>query len=187
LKKDADVINSRARLYFDQQKWPEAIADYNDAIALKPTGEFYINRGAAYAMIGNMQTALTDMSEGVRLDPDFPNGYKNRSLVYQALGRVPEAQEDLQKYLALDSYDADIWYESGRLYRMVKDEHKALAAFDRAIGLGQKGTYFLERAKSNLALGNVAQSKQDYQRAQQLGATMDAQTKALFDSMLQQN
>jgi Tfp pilus assembly protein PilF len=185
LKQDADVINSRARLYFDQQKWPEAIADYNDAINLKPTGEFYINRGAAYAMIGNMQNALSDMTEGIRLDPDFSNGYKNRSLVYQALNRIPEAQADLQQYLVLDPYDPDIWYESGRLYRMVQDERKALAAFDRAIGLGQKGTYFLERAKSHLSLGNQAQARQDYQRAQQLGATIDSQTQTMFNSLLQ--
>jgi hypothetical protein len=68
---------------------------------------------------------------------------------------------------------------------MVQDERKALAAFDRAIGLGQKGTYFLERAKSHLSLGNQAQARQDYQRAQQLGATIDSQTQTMFNSLLQ--
>ncbi len=174
------MINSRARLYFDQKKWKEAITDYDKAIALKPTGEFYINRGAAYAMLGNMQNALSDMTEGIRLDPTFNNGYKNRSLVYQALGQIQPAQEDLQKYLELNPYDSDIWYESGRLYRMAKDESKALTAFDHAISLAQKGVYFLERAKSHLALGQKPQAVQDFQRAEQLGAPIDAETRAQF-------
>jgi Tfp pilus assembly protein PilF len=180
LKKDADVINSRARMYFDQQKWNEAIANYNLAIEVKPTGEFYINRGAAYAMLGNMQNALSDMTEGVRLDPTFPNGYKNRSLVYQALGQVDAAQQDLLKYLELNPYDADIWYESGRLYRMVNKEQQALTAFDRAISLSQKGVYFLERAKSHLLLGNKTQARQDFQTAERMGVQIDAQTRAQF-------
>ncbi|HLF62425.1 MAG TPA: tetratricopeptide repeat protein [Saprospiraceae bacterium] len=180
LKKDGDVINSRARMYFDQQKWREAIADYNLAIEAKPTGEFYINRGAAYAMIGNMQNALNDMTEGLRLDPAFPNGYKNRSLVYQSLGQIENAQSDLLKYLDLNPYDADIWYESGRLYRMLNNERQALTAFDRAISLAQKGVYFLERAKSHLVLGNKTQARQDLQTAEQMGAQIDPQTRAQF-------
>ncbi len=180
LKKDGDVINSRARMYFDQQKWSEAIADYNLAIEVKPTGEFYINRGAAYAMLGNMQSALSDMTEGVRLDPEFSNGYKNRSLVYQALGQIDNAQQDLLKYLELNPYDPDIWYESGRLYRMANKEQQALAAFDRAISLAQKGVFFLERAKSNLVLGNKTQARQDLQTAEQMGVAIDAQTRSQF-------
>lgn len=178
LKKDGDVINSRARLYFDQQKWTESIKDYNLAIEVKPTGEFYINRGAAYAMLGNMQSALSDMTEGVKLDPEFPNGYKNRSLVYQALGQIDNAQKDLLRYLELNPYDSDIWYESGRLYRMANNEQQALRAFNQAISLNQKGAYYLERAKSNMSLGNQAQARQDLQAAERLGAQIDAQTRA---------
>jgi tetratricopeptide (TPR) repeat protein len=180
LKKDADVLNSRARMFFDQQRWQEAIEDYNIAIDIKPTGEFYINRGAAYAMLGNMQNALSDMTEGLRLDPAFINGYKNRSLVFQALGQMDKAHDDLQTYLTHNPYDADVWYESGRLYRMMNDERQALSAFNRAIALGQNGIFYLERAKSNLMLGNRAQAQQDLRTAEQLGTHIDPQIRAQF-------
>ena len=182
LKKDPDVVNSRARLYFNQQKWNAAIQDYDLAIQLDGTvGEYWINRGAAYAMIGNMQSALADMSQGITLDPDFANGYKNRSLVYQSLNRPVEAHEDLKTYLRINPYDPDIWYESGRLYRLEKNNAEALSAFNKAITFNpNKGEFWNERSKVHLAMGNKPQAQSDLARAESLGLKIDAQTKALY-------
>lgn len=182
LKADPDVINSRARLYFTQQKWQQALQDYDRAIELDPTvGEYWINRGAAYAMMGNMPDALSNMNEGLRLDPDFLNGYSNRSLVYQRLGQYEKAHQDILTYLNMNPYSADMWYESARLYRRKNDERSALEALNRAISLDSgKGVFYFERSKTHLTLGNKAQAQRDLARAESMGVQVDAQTKALY-------
>jgi tetratricopeptide (TPR) repeat protein len=179
IKADADVVNSRARLYFDTQQWPEALKEYNFAIELDAkVAEFWINRGAVYAMQGNYTKALSDMTEGIRIDPDFINGYKNRSLVYQALGQSNPAQDDLLAYLARNPYDAAIWYESGRLYRIQKQPQKALSALTRAVTLDSgSGRYLLERARAHATLGNKEQARIDLSRAESLGTAIDDQTR----------
>jgi tetratricopeptide (TPR) repeat protein len=179
IKADADVVNSRARLYFDRQQWPEALKEYNYAIELDATvAEYWINRGAVYAMQGNYSTALNDMTKGIEADPEFINGYKNRSLVYQALGQMAPAQVDLQSYLARNPYDATIWYESGRLYRIQKQPQNALTALSKAVELDRNsGRYILERARVNATLGNKQQARIDLARAESLGETIDPQTR----------
>ncbi|RLD21372.1 MAG: hypothetical protein DRI69_04215 [Bacteroidetes bacterium] len=179
IEADADVVNSRARLYFDRQQWPEAMKEYNYAIELDATvAEYWINRGAVHAMQGNYQAALSDMTAGIEADPDFINGYKNRSLVYQALGQMPPAQNDLQSYLSRNPYDATIWYESGRLFRIQKQPQNALPALTRAVDLDRtSGRYLLERARVNVTLGNKQAARSDLARAEALGATIDAKTR----------
>lgn len=179
LKADADVVNSRARLYFDTQQWPEALKEYNYAIELNPdVAEFWINRGAVYAMQGNYNSALTDMTKGIEIDPGFINGYKNRSLVYQAQRQLDPAQNDLLTYLSINPYDSSIWYESGRLYRIQNNPQKALEALTKAVNLDSMNwRYFLERGRTYASLGMKQEARSDIARAESLGATIDEQTR----------
>ena len=99
--------------------------------------------------------------------------------MYQALGQIGNAQQDLQTYLSLNPYDATIWYESGRLYRVQNDNPNALKALNQAIQLDpQRGLYFLERARVNAVLGQKAQARSDLANAERLGAEIDSQTRA---------
>jgi hypothetical protein len=63
---------------------------------------------------------------------------------------------------------------------MMNKEQQALQSFNSALALSQKGVYFLERAKSNLSLGNKAQAQQDLRSAEQLGEKIDPQLRAQF-------
>ena len=72
--KDAQpqAYNSRARLYFDIAKNQDtlllALNDYNKAIQYDPKdGEFRVNRGATYARLGDIEKAIEDFNEGLKL------------------------------------------------------------------------------------------------------------------------
>jgi tetratricopeptide (TPR) repeat protein len=171
LKKNADVLNSKARLYFDLKKWDEAIVTYDQAIDMEPNkSEFWVNRGAAYAMKGNYQKSLEDLNKGMELDPDNPNGLKNRSLIYLQLNQYEKAHQDILKYLQNNPYNPDIWYESGRLYRIQGKYQQALDDFNRAIRLNpNNGLFYLERSKAYLSLGQKNQARADLQQAQNRG------------------
>jgi len=166
------AYNSRARLFFDLAKGQDsllmALDDYNKAIELLPDdGEFWTNRGATYARLGDLEKAIENLTEGIRLKPDHATAYMNRSLMYHSISRPDLALEDIIKYLELVPNHADLWYEKGRTQRSLGKESEALPSFDRAIGIGSKnnGLYHYERAKAHFALKNFDAAKKDVKMA----------------------
>ena len=175
LKPDGALYNSRAKLYFTQQKFEEAMIDYNRALAMDSTiGEYYINRGATYAFSGQLEQALRDFDKGIALDPKHANGYRNRSLVYQSFQQWDKAISDITLYLEMHPEDADLWYERGRLKNVLNQFAEAIIDLDRAIQLNNKqGLYYYEKMKSLLALGQKANAMQLYTIVQQFGIKIE--------------
>ncbi|HUR31809.1 MAG TPA: tetratricopeptide repeat protein [Saprospiraceae bacterium] len=180
LKPDGALYNSRAKLYFNQQKYEQAMSDYNKAIAADSTeGEYFINRGAVWALTGQFEAALIDFNKGLTLNPDHANGYKNRSLVYQSLQRWQEAYSDIEKYLSMHPEDADLWYEKGRLNNIFNKHQDALNDLNKAIQLSnQQGLFYYEKMKSLLALGQKAQALQLLTTVQKFGVKIEPEVQA---------
>jgi tetratricopeptide (TPR) repeat protein len=168
------AYNSRARLFFTVAKGKDtlllALRDYNKAIEYSPKdGEFYTNRGATYARLGDINKAIDDLTKGIELKPDHSVAYLNRSIMYQQINRQDLALKDIDKYLNLKPKDADMWYEKGRVHRILSQNPQALEAYNKAISIDdKKGLYFYERSKTFFLLGDPARAKTDFQKAIQL-------------------
>lgn len=180
LKPDGALYNSRAKLYFNLKKFDQALIDYNNAIALDSSkGEYFINRGAVYALTNILPKALDDFNKGLTLEPNHANGYKNRSLIFQSLGQWENSLSDITKYLSMHPEDADLWYESGRLKNILNRPSEALPDLDRAISLNNKqGLYFYEKMKTLLLLGQKANAMQLYSIVQQFGIPIEPNVQA---------
>ncbi|HUR30039.1 MAG TPA: tetratricopeptide repeat protein, partial [Saprospiraceae bacterium] len=180
LKPDAALYNSRAKLYFNLEKYQEAMNDYNKAIAFDSTaGEYYINRGAVWALTGNFQPALQDFNKGLTLSPEHANGYKNRSLVFQSLQQWENAYKDVEKYLTMHPEDADLWYEKGRLNNILGRQQDAIQDLTRAIQLNnQQGLFYYEKMKSHLMLNQKAEALQLLPTVQKFGISIEPQVQA---------
>lgn len=180
LKPDAALFNSRAKLYFNQENYNQALIDYNKAIELdSESGEYYINRGAVFALSGALDKALADFNKGLTLTPDHANGYKNRSLVFQAMQQWDNALKDIEIYLRMHPEDADLWYEKGRIKNILKKPQEAIADFDRAIQLNrQKGIYYYEKMKSLLAMGQKPAALQLLNIVQQYNIPLEPEVQA---------
>lgn len=183
IKPDAALYNSRAKLYFNLQKYAEAMENYNLAIALDSTkGEMFINRGAVFALTGRLDLALEDFNKGLRIDPEHANGYKNRSLVFQSYGQWDNAIADIDKYLSFHPEDADLWYERGRLKNIQNRADDALPDLDRAIRLNNRqGLYVYEKMKSLLILGRNDEARQLLPTVQQMGVKIEPEVQARFN------
>ena len=183
LKPDGALYNSREKLYFNQENYLQAMTDYNRAIAMDSLkGEYYINRGAVYALTGALPAALRDFNKGLELTPDHANGYKNRSLIYQANQQWELALKDVDTYLAMHPEDADLWYEKGRLNNILGRAQQAIPALDRAIQLNNKqGLYYYEKMKSLLSSGNQAAAKQLVSTVQQFGVNIEPEVQAALN------
>lgn len=180
------AYNSRARLFFDLANNRDtlllALNDYNKAIELDSTdGEFRVNRGATYARLGDLNRALIDLDNGIRLKPDHAVGYLNRSIMLQSVGNIKGALKDIESYLALKPFDANMWYEKGRILAIIAQtedavsanasRQAALASFSEALRFDSpnRGMFFYERAKLYANLQMKAEAKNDLQQSISLG------------------
>ena len=76
----------------------EAIADYDQAIALNPTDHFaFNNRANARRDNKDIAGAIDDYTEALRLDPGYTAAYVNRARVYVRMNRIDLARADFEQ------------------------------------------------------------------------------------------
>lgn len=184
-----ELYNSRGKTYFDmamsgkfntQQRdlVQKAIKDYTDGLSKpgikdKSKAEIFINRGAANGFLQNFPQSISDITNGLKIDPSNENGYFNRSIAYYSMGQIDNALADYNEYLKYNPYNADVLYESGMILRSKGQNQEAIDRLTKAIQLKPNlGIGYLERARAYMQAGNKAAAQQDYQRAEQMGVKM---------------
>jgi|GEM_PF-617667 len=130
----------------------EAIADFSEAIRLKPDdAEAYYNRGFAYFKLNRHEEAIADYSEAIRLRPDFAEAYFGRGGVYFGVKRHEEAIADCSEAIRLRPDFAEAYNNRGVVYGDLNRHEEAIADFSEAIRLkpdfaeayfGRGGVYF---------------------------------------------
>jgi tetratricopeptide (TPR) repeat protein len=94
----ARAFFNRGEAYDETAEFNKAIADYSEAIRLRPDHELaFSNRGVAYAGLKQYDKAIADFSEAIRLKPDDDALYRSRADYYDALGKKVEAERDRKK------------------------------------------------------------------------------------------
>jgi F-type H+-transporting ATPase subunit b len=61
-----------------------------------------MDRGAVYQARGDFDSAITDFSRAIELDPKYANAFFNRANAYRAKDDLQKAKEDLETALKLD-------------------------------------------------------------------------------------
>jgi len=170
LKKQGTTYNSIGKLYFDQGNAVEALKNYNECIKLDTTmAEFFINRGAAFAMLGQYPNALIDMTHGIAKDKENLNGYLNRSLLHFTMENYELAILDHNEYLNRNPANYGIYYERGICFAALGKFQEAVNDFSKAINADGQGVYYQERGKANFMINKRQEAIQDIRKAQELG------------------
>lgn len=125
------------------REYDRAIADYSDAIRLKPDyAEAYNNRGFAYYLKGDGARAIADYTRAIELRPDYPKAYNSRGVVYMSGGYGRDkAIADFDRAIALkpDFRYAYINRANARLFRhpwlALDDFHRAGMHPERTIAM----------------------------------------------------
>ncbi|MEO1265190.1 MAG: tetratricopeptide repeat protein, partial [Pseudomonadota bacterium] len=79
-------------------RYPEAIADYDEAIALNPYYAIALNNRAwAHFRSGNIEAAWPDVRRSLRIDPFSPHAHDTRAHLYHAEGKAEQAYADYQR------------------------------------------------------------------------------------------
>jgi tetratricopeptide (TPR) repeat protein len=74
-----------------------SIADYTRTLATQPSAAAYFNRAQSRALLGDLQGAIADYTETIRLDPNYPQAFYRRGLNRSALGDTSGATQDLNQ------------------------------------------------------------------------------------------
>ena len=125
----------------------EAIAMLDKAIAIHPTFVAgYLNQGIAYFKLGELDSAQKCLDSVRKNYPSYPtlkNLYtllgdyhmRNGWNKYGKYGKYPQAINEFQQGIAIDSSNAELWYNLGGAYYSNKQPAEAISAWNMAIKL----------------------------------------------------
>jgi tetratricopeptide (TPR) repeat protein len=162
--RDALAYAHRGRAYQEKGDFERALQDYDEAIriasatepgapvfvgplglrrfggppgppATPPPASWYRNRGVLYAEKGDLDRALREFAEAVRLNPQDPLTYVDRGRTYKGLKDFDRAVADYGEAIRLDPKWAAPYFNRANVYKAKKDYDRAVADYGDAIRL----------------------------------------------------
>jgi tetratricopeptide (TPR) repeat protein len=113
--RDIIALQNRGHAYQAKQNYDSAIADYSEAIRIEPKFAYAFNdRCYVRAIVGHeLQQALTDCNEALRLVPNDFHTLDSRGFAYLRLGEFEKAITDYNAVLKFNPRQAGSLYGRG--------------------------------------------------------------------------
>ncbi|KAE9459427.1 hypothetical protein C3L33_08648, partial [Rhododendron williamsianum] len=105
----ADEEREKGNEYFKEQKYPEAVRHYTEALRRNPNDpKVYSNRAACYTKLTALPEALKDAEKCIELDPTFAKGYSRKGAVQFFMKEYDKAVETYQEGLKHDPRNQEL-------------------------------------------------------------------------------
>jgi len=132
----AEAHNNLGRALAIQGKIEDAIANYLEALALKPDlAEAHNNLGDALARQGEFAEAIDSFSRALALDPKMAETHDNLGRALARQGRFAEAIEHFSRALALKPDFAEVHCHLGNTLARLGKLDEAVAQYTEALAL----------------------------------------------------
>lgn len=119
-------------------------------------------RGDAYLSLGKNNDALRSYEEALKLDSNAPAALAGRARLHAMQGNSAAAQTDLDKALASDGKNVDVWLLKGQLLQVEGKLQEALSAYSRVIDIDPNSTEGkMRRANVEIALEKYDDAQKD--------------------------
>jgi tetratricopeptide (TPR) repeat protein len=133
-KATADSWNDRGISLAALDRWEEALACYDKAIALEAdSAALHNNRGNALRNLGQGEAAAAAYDRAIELDPLYAAPWENRALLYANAQRNADALRCIERSLALDPTSGAAWVIKGVMLGRLQGRDDELAAYDEAL------------------------------------------------------
>ena len=120
----------------------------------------YNDRGVSFGRgKGQLDKAIADFNESLRLDPKYARAYCNRGLAWNARAEYDKALADFNEALRLTAKDAYAYGNRGHAWDMKGEYDKAIADFSEALRFNPTYGY------AYVGRGYVWQEKGEYDKA----------------------
>ncbi|KAI3689650.1 hypothetical protein L2E82_47614 [Cichorium intybus] len=94
---------------FKEQKYPDAIKHYTEALRRNPKdAKAYSNRAACYTKLGAMPEGLKDAEKCIEIDPKFSKGYTRKGAIQFFMKEFDKALETYQEGLKHDPQNPEL-------------------------------------------------------------------------------
>ncbi|GAA4837283.1 tetratricopeptide repeat protein [Algivirga pacifica] len=162
LQSERDQFFLKGKSKLEKRAFQEAARDFSEAIRLDSTfSEAYINRGVAYAELGNLEEALEDYQQALVLNDTSKDALFNRAIAYFEVGKYQKSLEDLNKAEQVGLRTVNLYVNRGMARQQLGDTEGALLDFEEAIVLQPENTSALVNK------GYVHFSRQEYDLAEE--------------------
>jgi tetratricopeptide (TPR) repeat protein len=160
----AITLYNRGTSYEGAGQYALAIADFSEAIRLKPDyANAFLNRGGSYVGEGRYDLAIADLNDAIRLDPDLYDAYVDRGSAYENNGQYEPALADFNDAIRLKPDSAEAFLDRGGVYAHTRRLDLALADFNKALLLRPAfPEAYVNRASVNAAKGQFDLAIADY-------------------------
>jgi tetratricopeptide (TPR) repeat protein len=120
------ALQQRAAANMSQQKFPEAAADFTEALKINPR-DAAIHERRAYVEVKmkDYDKALEDYSEAIKINPKEIRYYLPRSFIYETKGDLKNSTADTEHILKLDKNNAEAKERKERLQKIEKMQANA--------------------------------------------------------------
>lgn len=159
---DLPTLFSRATSFKSMQQFREAIVDFSRVLSLLQESSStnspipgdasgnnamiliaqqvlaFNQRGYCYRKVDQVEDAIRDYSQAIRLAPDQIRAYNNRGFLYAKCNRFEEAISDYTKAIQLDPQNAYAYHNRGISYDKLGQIDQAIADFGKVFELDSK-------------------------------------------------
>jgi len=131
--------NLRAHYLYIQKKFAEALALYQEILAINPNLAFvHFNIGNCHYHLQDFEAALRSFREAVRLKPDFFEAYTNLANTYGKLKRYDEAIPVIENAIRSHPANGPLFLSLGLLYLDSGQGAKAIKCLEKAVSADPK-------------------------------------------------
>ncbi len=144
----------RATNYQQSGATDKALAQYEQAITLQPSGQAFYERGMLHQSMGNTQAALEDLSQAIQLSPDNSNFHYQRGNIRFGLGDSEGAIADYTEAIQKDPNMSNAYVNRGSVRADLGDDQGAIADYTAALQVDPNlSAAYLNRCLSRSNLG----------------------------------
>lgn len=167
--KDEAVV--KGDVLFEQGKYEEAVAAYDEYLKLNPTHVKSIyNKGRAYEELGQYDKALETFRRALEIDGKNVAALLSVGQYYYRKEDYKNAAFNFDKAVTIDDSNSKAHFLLGRSYHLQGMVKEAMGAYDNAISLNKElGDAYLYRGALRVNLKQRANACSDFKIAKSLG------------------
>ena len=126
----------------------------------------FYRRAIAHERNGDLDQAIRDYSEAIRLRPNYHQAFNNRAVAYRRKGDLDQAIRDYSEAIRLDQDSPGPFYNRGLAYAAKGDHTRAIGDYSEAIRLyPDYAQAFSSRGLAYVRKGDLDQAIRDFDEA----------------------
>jgi len=133
-----EFYHERARFYYDNEEFNEALKDIWSTLDLDSTyADYYVTLADVYLGMGKMQLCIETLDKALKLDSENIRAYIKQAEINIVFHKYKEALENIDKVLKIDELEAKAYFLRGVVLLENGDTIRGIRNFQQAIDVDQ--------------------------------------------------